>query len=130
MTTRSGSSRATPRLWRASGWSRRISLCPEATASRRRRLISRVVSPWEAMGKLKGGSSGTSVKARRPEGSGGCLLLDRPHAHRPRRRLAGHEVASQRRPQGDLRGGDGHEVVGFGQNQRLEAEAVLDEGKG
>src|SRR5437868_4081333 len=51
---RTASRRATPRLWRASGYSRRRSRWPAAMASHRRRLMSRVVRPRQSMVWLKG----------------------------------------------------------------------------
>src|SRR5262245_58828232 len=49
MAMRTGCRSATARLWRASGSSRMISRCPAATASRMRRLTSRVAWPVQGM---------------------------------------------------------------------------------
>src|SRR5262249_28515986 len=54
---------------------------------------------------------------------------NRPNAYGSRCRLAGHELPPEGPAQGDLRGGDRHEVVGLGHDQRLESEAVLDVGQ-
>src|SRR5438132_1149846 len=94
-----------------------ISVSPAETASRRRRLIWRVVLSRQSMENVKR----TSLQLTRESF---LRSRDRPDCHCSRRRFTNRKGLAKSMPQSYFFGCNGHEIVGIGEHQGFKAVAV------